>query len=966
LKRTIKKICIVFLFCLIYFFVFSQIYAQEWTETYWEQLEIYKDDYGIPHIFSKDIRALGFGFGYVQAQDHWESMLLSYRLANGRLSEVLGEGEEASDRFSIQAGHRYYGILAYNNCDPTTRELCEGFAEGVNSWILENRDKLPDWVDGVQPQDIFSLWHAFIVSLAPMDIPTFQKRPPVIKSGFAFTISSEKSRDNTPIFALSSHQFYQGPFRWYEAHLICGDYNVYGCTLYGLPILLQGHSLKHAWAITPNQSDFADVFIENPIHDSVRNPKSMLNMPNREEDKSLLLLQYMSQSDSYYVKTVNGLEQRFVPVHITSRGPLLVGAGNDFFSWKIGGYEDVGMFLQLWEMGRSSSLEKFKQAVYLHQLPCFHILYMDNSNQSFYFYSTKVGLREPPPGLSETEVEQIRNINWTTPVSLKFYPIGWKYLVPPELLPSIQNPAAGYMQICGGPPHSITDDIKISTPDFSIKYVKDVENVVSRRIKSVLRTEKRSLRELQSLLLEDLSCLAIEALPRILSIANSHEQELPSLHPDLPLAVQILNSWNLRMTTEGSAPVIFNLWSHFFSKQSGFIPSIELEPFYSLMNKNKEMEGYCLESLANAVRYLKNNRNSIDINWGDIHRIHRGAEEFSLGGSEIAGTPFLLSEIPPDMERWGHINYGIGFALIARLGSVMESYSIQPFGNSESIQSPHYKDQLDLFRNRQMKRNRFYPEDIYRFAEQGIGRRLVFIPQGGIGEIRCSSSSRITVSMNATIEPPSELPEGLVPFSVFIKPQYAPKEARVQFAVRLYIPNDICAPENISQLSLYYYDVSSGWVRPENQNSDITEGFVEGVLDVASIFAILGPKEVAVANNQEKLEMIENNQQNTMGQGIFSPGLPGEIPSALKKKGNFFFSIQGGQKNNTLPKPMDLPVIRNEDTQEQLENASKEDKKIENQTDNKNKPAEKGRNKNKTTSKDIQAKPIKKNFTIKK
>ncbi|MGC8739422.1 MAG: penicillin acylase family protein [Candidatus Hydrogenedens sp.] len=950
------------------FSICSVIYAQGWTETYWEQLEIYKDDYGIPHIFSKDIRALGFGFGYVQAQDHWESMLLSYRLANGKLSEVLGAGEEASDRFSIQAGHRYYGMLAYNNCDSTTRELCDGFAEGVNSWILENRDKLPEWVDGIQPQDIFSLWHAFIVSLAPIDIPNFPKRPPGIKTGFAFSIASEKSRANTPIFALSSHQFYQGPFRWYEAHLICGDYNVYGCTLYGLPILIQGHSLKHAWALTPNQSDFADVFIENPLSNSARNTKSMLNMSNRSDEKSMLLLQYMSQSDVYYVKTLNGLEQRFVPVHITSRGPLLVGPGNEFFTWKIGGYEDIGAFFQLWEMGRSSSLEKFKQAVYLHQLPCFHILYMDNSNQSYYFYSTKVGLREPPPGFPSGEMEQIRDINWTTPVPSKFYPVGWRYLVSPELLPHIQNPVTGYMQICGGPPDSITDDIKISNQDFSAKYIKDIENVVSRRIRSVLRTDKRSLREVQSLLLEDLSCLAVEVVPRILNIANSHGQELSSFHPDLPLAVQLLNNWNLRMTTEGSAPVVFNLWSHFFSKQSGIIPSIEIEPFYSLMNKNKEMEGPCLEALVNAVRYLKNNRNSININWGEVHRLQRGAEEYSLGGSEIGGSTFLLSEIPPDTERWGQITYGIGFALVAKLGNTIESYSVQPFGNSESVQSIHYKDQWDLFRNRQMKRTRFYPEDIYRFAEQGIGRRLVFIPPGGVGEIRCISSSRIFVSMKAMIEPPIEIPEGMFPFSVFIKPQCVPKEANVQFAIRLYIPNDICAPENISQLSLYYYDDSSGWVRSENQNSDSIGGFIEGILERAFLFVILGPKEVAILNPEETSVRLDGKQTNTIGQGIFSPGLPGEIPTALKKKGNFFFSIQGEQKNNTLPKPIDLPVIRDKNTSDQLEQTNNGDKisESEKQKDNTNRTTEKDKKKGKITSKDIQPKQIKKNFSIKK
>ena len=958
-----KRKNIIVLFLIIYPFLIHLAYTQEGIETYWEQLEIYRDNWGIPHIFSKNIRALGFGFGYTQAQDHWESMLLSYRLANGRLSEVLGEKEEESDRFSIQAGHRYYGALAYSNCDPTTKELCEGFVEGVNLWILENRNKLPDWVDGIQPQDIFSLWHAFVISLAPIDIPTFSKRPPGIKSGFAFSVSLEKSREGIPILAISSPQFYQGPFRWYEAHLICGDYNVYGCTLYGLPILIQGHSLKHAWGLTPNQADFADVFIENPAG-FVRNPKSIVGMQIREDEKSMLLLQYMSQSDSYYVKTANGLEQRFIPVHITPKGPLLLGKGNEFFSWKIGGYEDIGIFFQLWEMGRSTSIDEFRQAVYLHQLPCFHILYMDSANQSYYIYSTKVGLREPPPGLQEEEIERIRNINWSAPVSSRYYPMGWKYLLAPEFLPSLQNPVSGYIQICGGPPNSITDDIKITSPDFNTKYVRDVENVISRRIKNFLRTDKRSLRELQSLLLEDLSSLGIEVLPRILTIAQNNNQKLSSLHPDLPTAIQILKEWNFRITTDSIASTIFSLWAHFFSQQSGVIPSIEVEPFYSLMNKNKEMEDPCLEALANAVRFLKNNRNTLDIKWGEVHRIQRGASEYSIGGSEISGTSFLLSELPPNSERWGYANYGIGFALISKLGPIVESYSIQPFGNSESIQSPHYKDQWDLFCNRQMKKTRFYPEDIYRFTEQGIGRRLVFIPQGSVGEVRCISSSRITASIISTLEPTTPIPEGLAPFSVFIKPECIPKEASVQFGIRLYVPNDMCVPENIPQLSLYYYNDNLGWVKVENQIADSMGGFVEGFIDGVFPFVILGPKEIVKVAHEEEFSPDKQMQEETSNKGIFSPGLPGEIPSPLKKRGQFYFSIQQDRQRDILPRPLNLPAVTNEE----INNQSKGTKNIDETQYSENKDKNPMENTNKKTEKrkNNQNKLIKKNFSIKK
>ena len=44
-----------------------------------------------------------------------------------------------------------------------------------------------------------------------------------------------------------------------SAHLLC---LLAGVTLYGLPVILQGHNETLGWALTPNQPDIADVFVE--------------------------------------------------------------------------------------------------------------------------------------------------------------------------------------------------------------------------------------------------------------------------------------------------------------------------------------------------------------------------------------------------------------------------------------------------------------------------------------------------------------------------------------------------------------------------------------------------------------------------------------------------------------------------------------------------------------------------------
>src|SRR6266567_8550121 len=51
---------------------------------------IYRDNFGVPHIVGETEQAVFFGYGYAQAQDHLERMMLQYRDAQGRRAEIQG------------------------------------------------------------------------------------------------------------------------------------------------------------------------------------------------------------------------------------------------------------------------------------------------------------------------------------------------------------------------------------------------------------------------------------------------------------------------------------------------------------------------------------------------------------------------------------------------------------------------------------------------------------------------------------------------------------------------------------------------------------------------------------------------------------------------------------------------------------------------------------------------------------
>ena len=133
----------------------------------WEQATVYRDEWGVPHVFARNAGAMAFAFGYAQAEDHLAEMLLAYRYANGRAAEVLGEAAAASDAFAIKMGHGVLARQAYGNADAITLALCDGFALGVNQWILDHPGAAPEWAEGVEGPDVLALFHAFLMSHAP-------------------------------------------------------------------------------------------------------------------------------------------------------------------------------------------------------------------------------------------------------------------------------------------------------------------------------------------------------------------------------------------------------------------------------------------------------------------------------------------------------------------------------------------------------------------------------------------------------------------------------------------------------------------------------------------------------------------------------------------------------------------------------------------------------------------------------
>jgi penicillin amidase len=105
------------------------------------KVELLRDNWGIPHVFSDTDRGAMYGLGYATAQERGFQMTYGLRIMQGRLAEVIGSRQKGGRRETALDSDRKMRTFSWaraasqiaSNLDPTTLGLLEAYCDGVNS-----------------------------------------------------------------------------------------------------------------------------------------------------------------------------------------------------------------------------------------------------------------------------------------------------------------------------------------------------------------------------------------------------------------------------------------------------------------------------------------------------------------------------------------------------------------------------------------------------------------------------------------------------------------------------------------------------------------------------------------------------------------------------------------------------------------------------------------------------------------
>src|SRR6201991_2056767 len=86
---------------------------------------IYRDTYGVPHVFGRTDASTVFGFAYAQAEDNFWRVEENFILALGRASEISGKKMLDEDRLNHAIEIPGLARAEYPRLDPRMRSLCD-------------------------------------------------------------------------------------------------------------------------------------------------------------------------------------------------------------------------------------------------------------------------------------------------------------------------------------------------------------------------------------------------------------------------------------------------------------------------------------------------------------------------------------------------------------------------------------------------------------------------------------------------------------------------------------------------------------------------------------------------------------------------------------------------------------------------------------------------------------------------
>jgi acyl-homoserine-lactone acylase len=675
---------------------------------------IYRDRFGVPHIYAPTVEAGLFAMGYAQAEDRPHQLLRNLMSAIGERSAIDGETAIADDLRARMFDHYGASATAVEVMPMERRRYLEAFSAGIRAWYAAHPGDVPEWwgarsVDAVMV-DAFARFFLYNWSIGEAygDL-----RRGGVEAGFddeerasnQWAIAPSRTADGHAILVIDPHLSWWGPSRFWEVRIHAGALRGSGVGLPGSPFIGLGHNAHVAWAMTTGGPDTADVY--ELTLDAARPGHYLYDGEWRP---------LKSRSVTLEVRDSGPVERR---LEFSHHGPVIARRGNRAWAAKIP-YDATTDRNLAWSL--LNFAEDYRGVVAATEtLAMFpqNIMAADTRGNIYYQRTGRVPIR--PDGY-----------DWSKPVDGSTSATEWLGLHPASDHLQVLNPPHGYMQNNNTPPDAMMVESVFDPREWK-DYLFSSAHYGPARSGWNNQRGARALEHLHGrdgITLVDVMDQVLDVRPYGIERWLAALRESVDAHDDAERsALDALAAWSLELTADSVAALTYAYWR--FELESGADAAAfagvraAIDDHYAIAEgrdpKPVRLDDGQRRLLAGAFRRalerLDTEFGARRATFGDVFRVGRDGKSWPVEGG--AADQHGLSTLRtvgygrPNARRERYAEHGQTSTQIVMLSKPVRSWIYLPVGQSDRPESPHYHDQAEqLFSPRVLKPSWWRPEEL--------------------------------------------------------------------------------------------------------------------------------------------------------------------------------------------------------------------------------------------------------------
>jgi acyl-homoserine lactone acylase PvdQ len=678
---------------------------------------IYRDTWGVPHIYADREEDGYYGFGFAAAEDEGKFIGRIALASRGTAASALGTEGVESDYTSRLWRHYAESRVGFSRLSPELRRNYERWAQGFNRYVAEHRTALPAWIPVLTAVDLVAisrwlLWLAYQagdglskcrasgVQLSAVTEAGLANR--AVAASNEWVVAPWRTAGGRTIVLSDPHGGVDGQFV-FEFRLHAGALEIGGFSIAALPLLIQNRRVS--WGMTTGAPSVADCY-EVRLDPGASDRYQFDGRPHR-------IIKETTRIDVAgkppVVRTLEYTRHNGVLSPVVARKDGKVWVVSTSYMDRAGDFDE-----EVYRMALARNVGEVKAAMRIQGMFPQNVMAGDADGGSFYLRAGRTPRR--PPG-----------VNWRRALDGNTSKTAWLGIHPAEDLVQIENPASGYMQNNNIAPDRMFEASPLTAdryPDYIFNDEPGRTNSRGRRATEVLSAAVRFTAEDAIDLALDEQWIDTdrwrEALRRSLA---SDPARIGGLSPAARLLADRLLRFDGHARADSKAALGYWYWRTTLLRLAGAAGAMAVleagtSPAAPL---GAGVADRVFAALDEAVATMAREGRT-DATLGEVFRIGRpGSASYPLGGVALAPDNRTLCEglaswnllcvhtlraftaTRPDSS--GHRMAEIGSRLLRLtiFSDPIQAFTLHNFGQTAKAGSPHRDDQARLTSERRLK-----------------------------------------------------------------------------------------------------------------------------------------------------------------------------------------------------------------------------------------------------------------------